>query len=1515
MYHPPVRLALPAFLALLIPALTGANDNVHISRFWHNHQPIYWPEWNANGDQNIRVQYAWDSIVLKAGQNYGGLSPKQHPENNLNEIFGINDRVTAYQSGPRNSLANIPNSGGFAISYSGSLIDNVRQLGSVNQLGYGGGWNNGFKESRAWKTPSGSTRMDLVGFTYHHSLAPLLPKSVFRKELQIFKQVWWKAWGGKSDLSDHSKGFFPTEMAYSRHLIDILVDEGYQWVIVPSHHISRTCPTYNTQANPEGSYNIYSSPPNKADQLGPSPTTGWWYGEPNPGNAAWNVAPYAYQLHKVKYVNPETGAEKTMVAVPSDDVLSYRYGYASEGTSKISSFISPFATDPSRPVMVMPSTDGDNAWGGGSSSWFEATPQLFNGGFKASTPQDFVNQFGSNAPIAHIEDGAWIFPEMCYGSPNFLKWVEPPVATVLNRGVTTVPGTQIDMETPGFALKFYSYAPLMAGANWCETAEQILSEEGGSVQAWKVASPYDWDGTWTSPNEVEQAWHIYLAGLDSGFNYYGGLGNDDEIKPGLATRRAVEKLSPWMTQTRRDKDKTGPTVLKPQRFPYNPGWYTFGWFNNVPGVNTAFLKRMNSEFYVWTHAYDLNGIPAGNVKLKIRMDNDGSNPLASNQNETYSGGGEVGQWVTMNMTKRELPKTREALNAAAANSQIDYFLPTNEVADYYFARLDDMSLPGFRDKLLDYYIEATDSKGNVSKSEIQHVWVANYSGQTNGGSGGGGATPSTVTSANPNPPLAGQPVTITYNPVGRALTSAASVNIHHGFNGANWTPLPGASMTKAGGNWTYTYIVPATATTIGIVFNNGANTWDNNGGGNWNFSVNASVPTTPPAAPAGLTATAMSSTSVSLSWNATATATSYIVYRNGNQTGTPQDRNFIHTGLLPETTYSYTVRAVNAAGQSDSSPAVSVKTLFDPLQPTQVSLLDPAPGTTIPGSTLLFKGRAGSAFVGGLVWTNLSNNATGVIAFPGGSVVNGWDWSSSIPMAPGNNTISFAGNHTVVRTDEPSNYTSWTTNSTGGTGFGPWTLAATGTAGFFPANTAAHPNMNVGSNAGFGIWANGGGSGVASRSFDSPLRSGDSFSIFFDNNSVANGSEVGIALSDAAGAVRVRFFFTGGQANYRVTDAAGTRETTQSYTAGGLQPIFTLTGNSSYSLTLGSNTLTGNLATGGDISRVLIENKNAGQDLPYNLYFGAMALSQSSSSTQNFAVTRLTENTTDGLPDSWWVQYFGSTAGASASADVDSDGLTNSQEYALGSNPTNAADPASEISVEDSSGTQLASGSTGVAFGNVPAGATPVSTTISIRNLGKGFLRSLSVSKNGTHSAEFTPNGLAAATLAPGANATLTISFAPTAGGNRTAHLLIASNDPDDSPFVVQLTGFGIGTNLDSDGDGLNDAAEYSLSGLGFDWRSAQPGLVGSLSQNVGKAGYYGEDQVRDLNVGRPLISKNNTTGKFKLTLSLEKSSNLGQGFQSLPFEESGTFLTNDGKLEFEFSTPENAAFFRLKAN
>jgi len=916
-----IRLLIMAAVAAL-PHLACANGNVYVSRMWHNHQPVYWPEWNGNGSQTSRMQYAWDSIWLKenADQTYG--TGVQHPDNNLRDIFGLDDRRNAYQGRPRDSLATFDSSGGFALSYSGSLIDNVRNLGGNGQLGYGGEWYGGNREARNWWTPAGSRRLDLVGFTYHHSLSPLLPKSVFRKELQIFKQAWWKAWGGNSDLSDHSKGFFPTEMAYSRHLIDVLVDEGYQWIIVPSHHLSRTCPTYNTKANPEGTYNIYSSPPNKADQLGPSPGDGWWYGEPNPGNAAWNVSPYAYQLHRVKYVNPETGAEKTMIAVPSDDVLSYRYGYANEGVGKIDSFIAPYA-DPSHPVIVMPASDGDNAWGGGYSSWMEATPQFFNEaashGYQRSTPQDFVNAHGASAALAHIEDGGWIFPEMDYGSPYFLKWIEPPVANAAIGATNRYPGTQVDLETPGFALKFYSYAPLMAGANWCETAEQVWLAEGGQVRPWVIQAPYDWDGNgFGDRNDVELAWHIYLGGSDSGFNYYGGLGNDDEVKQSLATRRAVDKLRPWMTEARRANDRTPPTVLKPQRFPYNPGGYTFGWFNRIPGVDERFLKEMPSEFYVWTHAYDLSGIPNNGVTLKVRIDLDGTNPLGSNQNETYAGGTEVGPWTAIPMVKRALPKTREALNAAAANSQIDYFItaPEDAVADYYFAKISDAHVSGFRGKLLDYYVEALDSRNNLHKSEIQHVFVEDD---------GGGTEPSPVVAISPAAPTDAQAITITYDPAGRILANASQVYLHVGRNDWHDVVDPRPAMTPVDGKWQYTLAAWPGTTTLDLCFTDNT-LWDNNGGQDWHFTVTPAGGGSAPDTPTGLTATASGPNRIDLAWTGVSGATSYVVCEGGTVIGNPTAPAFPHTGLLPDTPYTYTVAARNAYGDSLPSGPVSATT-------------------------------------------------------------------------------------------------------------------------------------------------------------------------------------------------------------------------------------------------------------------------------------------------------------------------------------------------------------------------------------------------------------------------------------------------------------------------------------------------------------------------------------------------------------------------------------------------------------
>ncbi|MFD9029861.1 chitinase [Streptomyces sp. NPDC059567] len=81
-----------------------------------------------------------------------------------------------------------------------------------------------------------------------------------------------------------------------------------------------------------------------------------------------------------------------------------------------------------------------------------------------------------------------------------------------------------------------------------------------------------------------------------------------------------------------------------------------------------------------------------------------------------------------------------------------------------------------------------------------------------------------------------------------------------------------------------------------------------------------------PATPTGLTAGSPTSTSVPLSWPAVAGATSYKVYRGGTLAGTATGTSYTATGLAPSTSYSFQVSAVNSAGESARSAAVSATT-------------------------------------------------------------------------------------------------------------------------------------------------------------------------------------------------------------------------------------------------------------------------------------------------------------------------------------------------------------------------------------------------------------------------------------------------------------------------------------------------------------------------------------------------------------------------------------------------------------
>ncbi len=62
-----------------------------------------------------------------------------------------------------------------------------------------------------------------------------------------------------------------------------------------------------------------------------------------------------------------------------------------------------------------------------------------------------------------------------------------------------------------------------------------------------------------------------------------------------------------------------------------------------------------------------------------------------------------------------------------------------------------------------------------------------------------------------------------------------------------------------------------------------------------------------------------------------------------------------------------------------------------------------------------------------------------------------------------------------------------------------------------------------------------------------------------------------------------------------------------------------------------------------------------------------------------------------------------------------------------------------------------------------------------------------------------------------------------------------------------------------------------------------------------------------------PLLQRHPVTGVFTLTFGIEKSTNLSN-FTPFPFISPQTTINGQGKIEFQFTVPDNAAFFRLQA-
>jgi endoglucanase len=183
------------------------------------------------------------------------------------------------------------------------------------------------------------------------------------------------------------------------------------------------------------------------------------------------------------------------------------------------------------------------------------------------------------------------------------------------------------------------------------------------------------------------------------------------------------------------------------------------------------------------------------------------------------------------------------------------------------------------------------------------------------------------------------------------------------------------------------------------LYDNGARVFGNEPGG-------STPDTQPPTTPGNLRVTGTTTSSVALAWNASTDdigVTGYQVLRGTTVVGSPTGLAFTDTGLAAATTYSYTVRALDASGkQSAASTAVSAT--------TGSVAGDYDIGAASPGTVSVARGGSASATIN-IVRTNF----TGSIAFTASGLPSGVTASFSPASTTGNSTqLTLAASSTAT---------------------------------------------------------------------------------------------------------------------------------------------------------------------------------------------------------------------------------------------------------------------------------------------------------------------------------------------------------------------------------------------------------------------------------------------------------------------------------------------------------------------
>ncbi len=766
-----LTVAITVAIAMVSGAMAAPADaTIAATHIYHNHMPNFWPYYDTSSYATTpvggEIRYAYDGqarkIKLAPPENYTYFLPSgaPMPHDALDTYYSHNAKQEAYSSWPAETAkannAKHPLSQ-TQVTMSAAVVNNIQSFAEDGVLNFSIGWAQKWRDTvGSLKTTNGFNALEPIHFTGHHSMGPLVGPKYFLKDL-IYQNVTLQRDYFLGSKFKSSKGFFPTELGFSERLIPTLSKLGIEWSVLGNNHFSRALRDYPYLDYPAKDTMV--SPPNRADMQN-TYDAGQWVdrGMAHEQQRIVNKFPFCSIPHWVQYVDPETGEITKVAGIPVDQNSSWQEGWDGAADAIEMEYDTYVAAANGRVQFHVIAHDGDNSSGraGSWDTWMASGSEYSVEGVTGMGVEEYLKAYPiPEDDVQHVQDGSWVDTRDSSSDPDWYHWHIPMGVwkgqfADFNTALGTefeVPvnhnqqpfGHAVSMEY-GYHYLERNFALLQAAINYAETAEQIwldghpnywspstdaekqVTYAGNQLNPYMFSYPVkgdeanDYKG---GANPAELGWYFLIASIDSGFGYY-DENTDDNVKPTLSFNQSLFFTEPYVEKNL-SKDKTGPSMWWVQRYPTNPGSANSG---KAEGWTTAYA---DNTFVIYTYAYDVSGIDDVTVYIRPhKADRMGPTDIAPRVYEPKKFAGkanvdvdQVGEWKAYPTKMRDLtPDINGVAWQNSAPNKNYAVVPGQKIGNTYYAYIND-----YRDQLVDYYMEAKDKLGNVTKSEIQHTYV------------------------------------------------------------------------------------------------------------------------------------------------------------------------------------------------------------------------------------------------------------------------------------------------------------------------------------------------------------------------------------------------------------------------------------------------------------------------------------------------------------------------------------------------------------------------------------------------------------------------------------------------------------------------------------------------------------------------------------------------------------------------------------------------------------------------